>query len=519
VATHLFAITKASHPEEWMRERATIAGSQIAPANLAVAVEYFIDENPDPAPWEAIDYMARAGLFDQAIAESMRSDSLDRRIGGLLAIARELAHVKAFDRAAKILNEVEPQLASVADSDYPYAAYAAEARAKIGQFDRAAHLLSGGQTRWIIALLDIATKYPANASALRQQAWTQAERGNDRITWQLIALDAAKRGDADTTSRAARRALALPSDDAEGKIRLAKALLTVGLRDEAGGVIDSWWVWAKAKRGVEVAGLMHSIVPLLTRLDRDEEIGPGANLIREPSARIGTYSQAAEEFFQLGRWYLAAQFEAKAIEIAKTTPSGGEKPRWARDAAFQNLALARSRRGDVGGALVLASQVANEIQMRDAVSWIVRTALDSGYGIAAMPAVDRLADLARADRNANLLIRAALAAARLAQKDKADRMLAEAIAFVGPDGDPSLDLPGAAELIWRIDGELEPALDFLAKSLLEVRRPEAFRDFAKQIAPSSPADALTIAGRISDPKFQLEILSVVAEALLAAERK
>jgi len=33
------------------------------------------------------------------------------------------------------------------------------------------------------------------------------------------------------------------------------------------------------------------------------------------------------------------------------------------------------------------------------------------------------------------------------------------------------------------------------------------------------ADALKIAGRISGPNFQLEILSLVAGALLAAERK
>jgi hypothetical protein len=157
--------------------------------------------------------------------------------------------------------------------------------------------------------------------------------------------------------------------------------------------------------------------------------------------------------------------------------------------------------------------------MRQVVSYIMRAALNGGDGSAAMPAIDRLMALARADRSANLLIKAALAAARLNQKGKADEILAEAISFVGPDGDPSLDLPGAAEVIWRIDTDVEPALDFLSKSLLEVRRPEAFRDFAKQIAPSSPADALKIAGRISDSKFQLEALSSIAEALLAAERK
>src|ERR1043166_4219461 len=65
VAGHMFRIAKASHPDTWMRERAQIAETQIAPANLAVAIGYFIDDNPDPPPWDLIYYIARAGLFDQ----------------------------------------------------------------------------------------------------------------------------------------------------------------------------------------------------------------------------------------------------------------------------------------------------------------------------------------------------------------------------------------------------------------------------------------------------------------------
>jgi tetratricopeptide (TPR) repeat protein len=519
ITPYLFAAAKSPAVDEFIRSSARFAESELAAGNIAVAVEYVITDNPDPSPWEHIQYMARAGLFDRAIEESKRAELPEGRIGGMLAVAWQLAEAKAFDRAAKILDETEPQLASVADSDYSHAAYAAEIWAKIGQFDRTARLLSDDQARSIIALLDIATKYPANAAALRQQTWAQAERANDRTKWQLIAEDAAKRGDAETTSRAAQRALALPLDDLDRTIRLAKALLTVGLPDQASKVIDSWPVWTKAKQGSELANLIRSIVPLLAQLNRDEEIEPAAKLIQGHFARSGTYSQAAEEFFRLGRWYLAAKFEAKAIEVAESAPYDDRKSQWERDAAFHNLALMRSRRGDVRGALEMTSQVGDGIKMREVTSYVIRAALDGGYGVAAVPAIDRLATLARANGNASLLVEAASATNRLGQKDKAREMLAEARVLGRRGADSKLELYVVPELMWRIDGNLQPALDMVAVAGTEAERSGAFKEFAGLVAPSSPADALKIAGRISDPKYQLEALSSVAEALLAAERK
>jgi tetratricopeptide (TPR) repeat protein len=519
IAPYLYAAAKSPSVDDFTRNSASFAESELAPGNIAVAVEYVVSDNPDPSPWERIRYMARAGLFDHAIEESKRAEVPSARIGGMLAVAWQLAEVKAFDRASKILDEIEPQLASVADSDYSHAAHAAEIWAKIGQFDRAARLLSNDQTRSVIALLDIATKYPANAVSLRQQAWAQAERANDRTIWQVITEDAAKRGDADTTSRAAQRALAFPLDYPDGKIRLAQALLTVRLRDQASEVIGSWRVWAKAKRGIELNRLIQSIVPLLAQLGRDDEIEPGANLIRDPFARIGAYSQAAEAFFRLGRWYLAARFEAKAIEIAESAPYDDRKSQWERDAAFNNLALMRSRRGDVRGALEMASQVGDGIKMREVISSIIRAALDGGFGVVAVPAIDRLAALARANGNAKLLIEAASATNRLDQKEKAREMLAEALALGRRGADSKLELYATAELMWRIDGNLEPALDMVGAAGTEAERSSSFKEFAKLTAPSSPAAALKIASRISDPKYQLEALSHVAEALLAAERK
>lgn len=519
IAPYLFALAKSPTADDFTRQSASFAESQLAPGNIAVAVEYIVADNPDPSPWEHSHYLARAGLFDRAIEEAKRAELPEARIGGMLAVAWQLAEAKAFDRAAKILDETEPQLASVADSDYSHGAYAAEIWAKIGRIDRAVDLLSDDQARSIIALLDIAAKYPANAVALRQQAWAQAERANDRIIWQIIAEDAAKRSDADTTSRAAKRALAFPSDFLSSTIRIAQALLTVRLRDQASGAIDAWWLSAKAKQGVELRQLIHAIVPLLAQLGRDDEIEPGANLIREHFARSTAYSLAADEFFRLGRWYLAAKFEAKAIEVAGSAPYDDKKSQWERDAAFNNLALRRSRRGDVRGALEMASQVGDGIKMREVISYVVRAALDGGYGVATVPAIDRLAALARANGNANLLTEVAAATNRLGQKDKARDLLAEALALGRRNADSKPGLFAAAELMWQIDGNLEPALDMVGVAGTETERSGAFKEFARLVAPTSPDAALKIAGRISDPKYQLEALSHVAEALLAAERK
>jgi hypothetical protein len=76
-----------------------------------------------------------------------------------------------------------------------------------------------------------------------------------------------------------------------------------------------------------------------------------------------------------------------------------------------------------------------------------------------------------------------------------------------------------AELTWRIDGNLDSALALVETSATEPLRSLAFKEFARVTAPSSPATALKIAGRLSDPNYQIETLSYVAEAVLAADRK
>ena len=520
VGTHLFAVARSPLVGKFTHERASFAELQLMPGNIAVAVEYFVADNPDPAPWENIHWLARAGLFDSAMAQAKRLKSPEARIGGMLAVAWHLAHAKASGRAAKILTEVEPLLPSVSDSEYSHAGYAAEVWAQIGRFDRVARLLTDDQARSVVALLEIAAKYPANARALRRQAWTQAERTNGYVVWQLITEDAAKRGDVETTSQAAQRALATNTgDDVHSRVRVIEALLQVNLRDQAAKAIDQWTNWAADKRSTDLSNLILAVTPILINLGRDNEIVAATNRITRYFIKSQAFSKAAELLFRAGRRTEAEKFEAMAAAVAESTPYDDKKSQWDHDSAFHNLALARSGRGDIRGALELASQVRDGIKMQDVVSYIVQAALDSGYGTAAVPAIDRLAALARANGSAKLLIKAASASNRLDQKDKARDMLAEAVALGRRGADPSPNLFSVAELTWRIDGNLDAALALVETSATEPLRSLAFKEFARVTAPSSPATALKIAGRLSDPNYQIEALSYVAEAVLAADRK
>ena len=68
--------------------------------------------------------------------------------------------------------------------------------------------------------------------------------------------------------------------------------------------------------------------------------------------------------------------------------------------------------------------------------------------------------------------------------------------------------------MWRVDGNFDAALALLATAP-EADRSLQYREFAKDIVTTSPADALRAASRISDPMMQVEALSSVAETLLA----
>src|SRR5262249_48252442 len=380
-----------------------------------------------------------------------------------------------------------------------------------------APLLDDDQVRSVVALLDIAAKYPADAPALRRQAWMQAERTNSPTVWYLIAEDAAKRGDAETTSRAAQQALATNSGNetlaVHRRIRVITALLQVNLRDQAAKAIDPWLDWAADKRGADLSNLLYVVAPILVDLGRESEIVPAANQIAGYFARSQAISKVAELLFRAGRRTEAERVDAMAVAVAQSTRYDDKRDQRDHDAAFHNLALARSHRGDIRGALEMVSDIGDGVKMREVTSYVVRAALDGGYGAAAVPAIDRLAALARASGSARALIEAASASNRIGQKDKARDLLAEGLALDRRGAKPRSDLSAVAEPAWKIDGDPDAALALAETSASEPRRASAIERLIGLIAPSSPAAALKMAGRLSDPNHQIGALSYVAAAL------
>jgi hypothetical protein len=447
VGAHLFAIAKTLPDESTgTRKRAIFAESELAPGSFIVAVEYLAFEDPDPTEWDSVYYLARAGRFDQAIATAKRADPPVVRLGGLLAVATNMVRQKAFDRAAQLLTEVEPQLGAFLhiDTDYYYPATAAESWAEMGRFDHVARVLATNHQHSISALLDLATKYPAHALALREQARTQAEQSKDPESLRLIAQDPARQKEA--AARAAQHTQAT--------------------------LAGSAW---------EQVGIL-----------------------------LGT----AQHYVRLGQASRVKEIEARAIEIAESIPSNDWKPTQLRNAAFNTLALARSRRGEIRDAIEMTSRIRDEGDMRDAVSSVIRAAIDSGHGGAVMPAIDRLAILARANKNASLLAQAGSFAERAGQQEAARNLLAEARAAGWRTSGAKTDLSAEAEWRWRLDGNMEAALALIA-TVPEADQSAWYRDFAKNIVTTSPADALRAASRISDPMMQVEALSSVAMTLLA----
>lgn len=516
ISTHVFALAKSLPAQDYTRAKAHFAETQLAPANRAVAMAYFVDDNQHPMEWERVDWLARAGAFDKATAEARQADSPEIRIGGLLAVAWQLAKAKAADRAAKLLTEVDPLLPAVADNEYPYAANAAQIWAQIGRFDQVARLLSDAQAGSVMVLFEIAAKYPAKAADLRRQGWALAERVDDHVTWWLIAKDAASRGDAQATARAAERALARGrEEDTHRRVQAIDALLRVNLRDQANSALASWPNWTANRRESDLPNLIAAVTPLLIELGRESEIEPAASRIVRVLSQSQAYGRAAELLFRKGQTDKATEFEAKAIAVAEEAPYDDKQSQFQRDGAFNNLALARSRRGDIAGAIEMTQQVGDGTKMREVLSAVIRTALDAGHGVAVLPAIDRLATMARANGDANLVIQAGSFANSASQKDKARSMLAEALVL---RRNTTMSLFPAAELMWRLDGKLDNAVALIGTAGTETERSNLFRHLANQIASTSPADALKIASRISDPATQLEALSQIAEALLAADK-
>jgi hypothetical protein len=513
VATHLVAVAKQLPPDHYFHERADIMQAELAPADPAVAAAYLIDQNPHPLPWEQVHYLMRAGRLDRALEIARADADPDARIGGMIEVANRLAQAKDAERTAQLLAEVEPDLPSVADSNYSHAASAAEAWVRIGQPNRAVRVLAENHRDALHPFLDIAKRNPEVAADFRQRAWVQAERAADPISWSLILQDATARADADTTARAAQRALAAADKaDPEHRVRIVEALLKVGRRAQASEVIKSWRGWTAQANAVEYRNVARGLVLALAELGHDDEIEAVAGKVAGTFAQSGVYGVAADKLFAFGRSSQAARFEARAIEIAVTAPYENPQQRWERDGAVHNLVLMRSRRGDARGAIELASQI-NEKREREVMFYVVETTMPRGDQAATLLTIEQLIRLGRASGDPDTLIKAATAMAVLDRRVPALFLRAEALERY-PHG-ASLDRLALAELTWRLEQDVPAALAHLGAKPGEA----VVANFARRLSVLHPAAALQVAGGLTDPAEQMGALLTIAEVLSAANRK
>jgi hypothetical protein len=206
LAPYIFELAKTLPESRGLRNSVRFAEQELAPGSKDVALRYFLWDGPDSAPWQGIDWIARAGRFDRAIKLVNGADTPLQKAGGLIAIADRLAATKHMRRSAALLDRAEALLPTIENElDYKpiLVRDAAQVRARIGHFRRVARLLHRAETGDIDELLLLAQMYPLNGPNLRRRAWTQAGHTKEPYVWRRLLEDAAERGDTEGARLAA----------------------------------------------------------------------------------------------------------------------------------------------------------------------------------------------------------------------------------------------------------------------------------------------------------------------------
>jgi tetratricopeptide (TPR) repeat protein len=522
LASVIFKLAKTLPDDSYFRRHVAFAEQELAPGNVKVTLDYVHSDAPDPSPWEDIDWIAQSGRFDRAIQVANERTSAVERLGGLLAVATQLLEKTQTVRATKIVDEVERALASVhAEANDDYASLLQEVgrlRARLGQIDRAARLLSRPGVSSVSELLDIANKYPA-ASSLREVAWQEAERTNEPYAWQQLIEDANGRGDEADLARAGQRAAirlaGIDADRAEPVIRVARVLQTTGLTEQASKLIDPWRQWLNGKGEVKQDNILMPLIPVLVGLARDKDVETAIQITSSVSDRSRLLGIAADEYFRLGRSDVAVKFDHEALLSALASPVGDSQQQWAHHAALNNLALARAGRGDIEGALDVTAKMGNDTKMREVTSYVVGRAIDAGHGPVAGPAIEALQQQARAAQDISLLLQAANASFQVDNEKDARRGLDEVMKLVR-ERQASLDandISVAAELTWRIDGNGDPRAMLGIVDRLDVKDPGAINRLVETMTPISAAVAVQLAGRQTEVERQIDELAAIGVAI------
>lgn len=515
LSAEIFSLAKTLPADDGFRRHVGFAERELAPGSIKIALEYVVWDNPHPLPWEDIEWMARAGRFDRATEQAQKRLSPVERLGGSLAVAAQMLDKNDWARAKKIVEDVELQLPSISGrgDDYAYSLHHDTGKlwVRLGQTDRAARLIGGSGIASVDRLLAIASKYLA-ASSLREQAWQEAERVKELRAWQVLVEDAVGRGDQGEISRAAQRVGdaiddAIDGNHAENVIPLARALLAAGLPDLSAKLIKPWPQWVNGKEAISQRNTVNDLIPVLAGLARDQDVETAVRAMGSPSDRSESLSKAAQEYFRLGRNDIGEKFDAEALALAESSPTNEPRLQRRHDAALHNLALRRAGRGDIDGALIAALKLRDEAKVRSVLSYVIKRAIDSGYGPVAGPAIETLQQRAGAAQDVGLLLRAAEGWYVTGNTNNARNSLSQALKIVDARQAPLTgnDSGLAAELIWRLDaaGKAESMIGIVDK--IGVSDPGAIDHLVKIVRPVSPAVAVQLTGK------QVEVVRRITE--------
>ncbi|PDT73323.1 hypothetical protein CO675_31350 [Bradyrhizobium sp. C9] len=501
------------------RPHVAFAERELAPSDLKTALEYIISDNPDPSPWESIEWIAQAGRFGDALALARQRKSTVERLGGLLSVASHLLEAHDVAQAREIVAGVERELPSLAGDSDEYAGIipvmVGELWAGLGQTDRTLRVVGGRGAGTVDQLLMIANKYPA-AAGLREQAWREAERIGEPFPLRQLLQDAIDRGDPADIARAAQRAGKVVDrmtdhENASAVIALARALLTAGAPDPAARLVKPWRQWVDGKDAAAQFNAVNMLMPVLLRLGRDDEVRQAAEAVNDIRERARVLTTASAEYFKIGRPEVGRKLDADALTLALAVPGEQQKLRSSRDSVLHNLALARADHGDIQGALAIVDQLSNGAKVRDVTHWLVQRAI-SGHGAVMAPAIERLQQLAVTAHDPDLLLEAAEAWYAVGNESKAREDLAQVMKMgEGGQGQRSGGRSGrVAELVWHLDGmsKAETMVDIVDK--LGVTDPGAIGRLVDVIRPLSSTVAVQLAARQTDVARQIEELANIA---------
>ncbi|MGO4713589.1 hypothetical protein [Bradyrhizobium sp. 2TAF24] len=304
LAPHILALAQTLLKDKYRAQHVRFAQNELVSANPEVALRFYLWDDPDPAEWWDIDWIARAGRFDRALAlAEKKPDTPDvsdriRRVGGLVAIAHRLAEAGQTRRAAELLDKVEPELIPEVMGEHPIDIAAAEIWVASGQTGRAKRLF--GRTTFsdlaVESSLALANKHPTLAPVLRGEAKKAAARANSSEAWLRVMKDMVERNDIEGAIEAARRGAAAEQRyPARAAAERARLLLRLSRREEAGKEIDPWRTWAARPRWSDDLPLVTGV---LAQLGRDNDIEAATEMVTGYFARSGAFNKAADHLFR-----------------------------------------------------------------------------------------------------------------------------------------------------------------------------------------------------------------------------